>query len=152
MVGTNTVPTLRLQLVGWAEVRSPSISSAQPDLDDCAEGGYLAGAPSPRRTDSQMNMPSILQGWPLEAVLAIVAGVVILLVPRVLNYVVAVYLLVIGALGLLQARYGHTVSPQAVIAIVAGVLILIKPAILNYVVGIYLIVFGLLEAGIVRLW
>ena len=99
-----------------------------------------------------MNMPSILQGWPLEAVLAIVAGVVILLVPRVLNYVVAVYLLVIGALGLLQARYGHTVSPQAVIAIVAGVLILIKPAILNYVVGIYLIVFGLLEAGIVRLW
>ena len=97
-----------------------------------------------------MNMPSILQGWPLEAVLAIVAGVVILLVPRVLNYVVAVYLLVIGALGLLQARYGHTVSPQAVIAIVAGVLILIKPAILNYVVGIYLIVFGLLEAGIIR--
>jgi hypothetical protein len=99
-----------------------------------------------------MNMPSILQGWPIEAVVAIIAGIVILLVPRVLNYVVAVYLLVIGALGLLQARYGHSVSPQAVIAIVAGLLILIKPAILNYVVGIYLILFGLLEAGIVRLW
>ena len=45
-----------------------------------------------------MNMPSILQGWPIEAVVAIIAGIVILLVPRVLNYVVAVYLLVIGAL------------------------------------------------------
>ena len=99
-----------------------------------------------------MNMPSVLQGWPIEAVVAIVAGIAILLVPRVLNYVVAAYLLVVGALGLLQARYGHTVSPQAVIAIVAGVFILIKPAILNYVVGVYLIVFGLMEAGIIRLW
>ena len=98
-----------------------------------------------------MNIPSALQGWPIEAVVAIVAGIVILLVPRVLNYVVAVYLLLVGALGLLQSRYGHSVSPQAVIAIVAGVLILIKPAILNYVIGIYLILFGLLEAGIVRL-
>jgi len=98
-----------------------------------------------------MNMPSILQGWPIEAIVAIIAGIVILLAPRVLNYVVAVYLLVIGALGLLQTSYGHSVSPQAVIAIVAGALVLIKPAILNYVVAIYLIVFGLLEAGIVRL-
>jgi hypothetical protein len=99
-----------------------------------------------------MSMPSILQGWPLEAVVAIIAGIVILVVPRILNYVVAVYLLVVGALGLLQARYGHSISPQAVIAIVAGVLILIRPNILNYVIGIYLIVFGLLEAGIIRPW
>jgi len=99
-----------------------------------------------------MNIQSVLQHWPIEAVVAIIAGIVILLAPRVLNYVVATYLLVVGALGLLHTWYGHSVNPQAVIAIVAGVLILIKPTILNYVVGIYLIMFGLLESGVLRLW
>ena len=79
-----------------------------------------------------MNIPSILQHWPIEAVVAIIAGIVILLVPRVLSYVVAVYLLLVGVLGLLHAWYGHSVSPQGVMAIVAGVLILLKPAILNW--------------------
>jgi hypothetical protein len=36
----------------------------------------------------------------LEPVLAIVAGIAILLVPRLLNYIVAVYLMVVGVLGL----------------------------------------------------
>ena len=71
--------------------------------------------------------------------------------PRILNYVVAAYLLLVGIAGLLQAWYGHGVGPQALIALVAGVLILIRPAILNYVVAIYLILFGLLEAGVLRL-
>jgi Protein of unknown function (DUF3096) len=35
-----------------------------------------------------------------EPLLALVAGVVILLAPRVLNYVVAIYLILIGILGL----------------------------------------------------
>jgi hypothetical protein len=99
-----------------------------------------------------MSFPAALQHWPIEAVVALVAGILILLVPRVLNYAVAVYLLVVGALGLVHAWYGHSVRPQAVIALVAGVLVLIKPAILNYVVGIYLILFGLLESGILRVW
>jgi hypothetical protein len=34
-------------------------------------------------------------------VAALVAGILILLVPRLLNYIVAIYLIVIGALGLL---------------------------------------------------
>ena len=36
----------------------------------------------------------------LEPIVAIVAGVLILLVPRILNYIVAVYLIVVGILGL----------------------------------------------------
>ena len=99
-----------------------------------------------------MDFPVILQDWPIEAFVALIAGIVILLVPRVLNYTIAIYLLVVGALGLLHGMYGHSVRPQVVIAIVAGALILIKPAILNYVVGIYLILYGLLEAGMLRLW
>ena len=36
----------------------------------------------------------------LEPIVAIIAGVLILLVPRILNYIVAIYLIVIGILGL----------------------------------------------------
>ncbi|MFP3869114.1 MAG: DUF3096 domain-containing protein [Desulfobacteraceae bacterium] len=36
----------------------------------------------------------------LQPVVALVAGVLILLIPRLLNYIVAIYLIVIGILGL----------------------------------------------------
>ena len=97
-----------------------------------------------------MDISTVLQNWPLQAVAAIVAGVVVLLAPRILNYAVATYLLVVGTLGLLHFLYGHAARPQTVIALVAGVLILIRPNILNYVVGVYLILIGLLDAGILR--
>ncbi|NEX21201.1 DUF3096 domain-containing protein [Thiorhodococcus mannitoliphagus] len=97
-----------------------------------------------------MDIPQMLQHWPMEAVVAIVAGLVILLVPRILNYAIAAYLLLIGALGLLQFFYGQAIRPMPIISLVAGVVVLIKPAILNYVVGIYLILLGLREAGILR--
>jgi hypothetical protein len=97
-----------------------------------------------------MDIPAVIQHWPLQAVAAVVAGVVILLAPRVLNYAVAAYLLVIGAIGLSHSFYGQAIRPQALIAVVAGILILIKPSILSYVVGIYLILLGLLESGIIR--
>ena len=38
---------------------------------------------------------------PLLPLIALIAGVLILAVPRLLNYIVAVYLIVIGVLGLL---------------------------------------------------
>ena len=36
----------------------------------------------------------------MQPIVALIAGVLILLMPRILNYVVAIYLIVIGALGL----------------------------------------------------
>ena len=42
------------------------------------------------------------------AVLAIIVGVLILVVPRILNYLVALYLIVIGILGLLPFLTGGT--------------------------------------------
>ena len=38
----------------------------------------------------------------LQPVVAIIAGVLILLMPRLLNYIVAIYLLVIGIAGLVR--------------------------------------------------
>jgi hypothetical protein len=37
-----------------------------------------------------------------QPLLALIAGIVILLVPRLLNYIVAIYLIIIGILGLIH--------------------------------------------------
>jgi hypothetical protein len=36
----------------------------------------------------------------LQPIVALLAGVIILLVPRILNYVIALYLIIIGIIGL----------------------------------------------------
>ena len=38
----------------------------------------------------------------LPAVAALIAGILILVMPRLLNYIVAIYLIVIGVVGLLR--------------------------------------------------
>jgi hypothetical protein len=45
-----------------------------------------------------------MNGVPLQPVLAILAGVLILLRPSLLNYVVALYLIVVGILDLIGPR------------------------------------------------
>jgi hypothetical protein len=37
----------------------------------------------------------------LEPIVALIAGIVILVVPRILNYVIALYLIIIGLVGVL---------------------------------------------------
>ncbi len=98
-----------------------------------------------------MDLVNTIQQWPLPAIAAMIAGLVVLLVPRVLNSAVAAYLIFIGTFGLLRYYYGSPVSAQSVIALVAGVLVLIKPEVLSYIVGAYLILVGLLQAGVLRL-
>jgi hypothetical protein len=41
-------------------------------------------------------------GVSLQPVVALIAGILILVVPRLLNYIVAIYLIVIGILGLVR--------------------------------------------------
>ena len=38
----------------------------------------------------------------LQPLVALIAGILILMVPRILNYIVAIYLILIGLLGLLR--------------------------------------------------
>jgi hypothetical protein len=45
-----------------------------------------------------------MNGVPLQPIIAILAGVLILLRPSLLNYVVALYLIVVGVLGLIGPR------------------------------------------------
>lgn len=84
----------------------------------------------------------------LEALIALIAGIWILAMPRVLNYVVAVYLVVKGGLGLLVALRGHYIPLPPLLALVSGILILVRPRLLNYVVAFYLIIIGVL--GLLR--
>ncbi len=41
---------------------------------------------------------------PLQPIIAILAGILILLRPALLNYVVALYLIIVGILGLMGSR------------------------------------------------
>lgn len=41
----------------------------------------------------------------IQPLVALIAGVLILLVPRILNYVVAIYLIIVGLLGLNIFRF-----------------------------------------------
>ena len=45
-----------------------------------------------------------MNGVPLQPIIAILAGVLILLRPSLLNYVVALYLIIAGILGLIWPR------------------------------------------------
>jgi hypothetical protein len=45
-----------------------------------------------------------MNNLPLQPIIAILAGILILLRPALLNYVVALYLIIIGVLGLIGPR------------------------------------------------
>ena len=44
----------------------------------------------------------MVTGVPLQPLVSLIAGVLILIIPRLLSYIVAAYLIVVGALGLLH--------------------------------------------------
>ena len=46
-----------------------------------------------------------MQQIPIQPVFTLIVGILILLVPRLLNYFVAIYLIIIGLLGLLNKGY-----------------------------------------------
>ena len=41
-------------------------------------------------------------GMTLEPLVALIAGILILAIPRLLNYIVALYLIIVGVLGLMR--------------------------------------------------
>jgi hypothetical protein len=43
---------------------------------------------------------------PLTPLISLIAGIVILIIPRLLNYIVAIYLIIIGLIGLFPQLMG----------------------------------------------
>ena len=44
-------------------------------------------------------------GWSVQPVVALIAGILILIVPRLLNFVVAAYLIIVGLIGIFGFRW-----------------------------------------------
>jgi hypothetical protein len=68
----------------------------------------LAGLTAPTGCPTLVSNPEDRRGTAMEVVVlsplvALIAGILILIVPRLLNYIVAIYLILIGLLGL----FGH---------------------------------------------
>jgi hypothetical protein len=55
-----------------------------------------SGRPAPSHGEETMTLDPVL----LNPLIALIAGILILLMPRLLNYVVAIYLIAIGIIGL----------------------------------------------------
>ena len=55
-----------------------------------------SGLPAPSHGEEAMTIDPVL----INPLIALIAGILILLMPRLLNYVVAIYLIAIGIIGL----------------------------------------------------
>ena len=44
-------------------------------------------------------------GWSVQPVIALIAGILILIMPRLLNFVVAAYLIIVGLIGIFGFRW-----------------------------------------------
>jgi hypothetical protein len=55
-----------------------------------------SGRPAPNHGEEAMTIDPVL----INPLIALIAGILILLMPRLLNYVVAIYLIAIGIIGL----------------------------------------------------
>ena len=71
-------------------------------------------------------------------IIAIIAGIIIIAFPRILNYVIGIFMVVVGIIWIIGGGW-----LPGVISIVVGIVVLLFPHILNYLVGIYLILLGL---------
>ena len=71
--------------------------------DERVDGGY------PRRFDESGNGKETAMNLSLSIgpLVSLLAGILILIMPKLLNYIVAVYLIVIGLLGLFGANSMH---------------------------------------------
>lgn len=46
-----------------------------------------------------------MRGFAFSPILALISGILILIFPRLLNYIVAVYLIIVGILGLVSSAH-----------------------------------------------
>jgi hypothetical protein len=73
----------------------------------------------------------------LAGIVAVVFGIVVLAVPRILNYIIAVLMIITGVLWLA----GGSPLP-GIVSIIFGIVVIIFPNVLNYLVAAYLILAG----------
>lgn len=83
------------------------IVTALTSLGNGAVANRAMCATAPTATRNLDNFEAMNLTLSLAPLVSLVAGVLILIVPRLLNYIVAIYLIVIGLLGLVGAGSFH---------------------------------------------
>ena len=66
----------------------------------------MRGAPNPSAAHEEHAMNITISAGPL---ISLIAGILILVIPRLLNYIVAIYLILIGLIGMFGGSMLHTV-------------------------------------------
>jgi len=75
--------------------------AAPPSWNSYEHRAFSAGASRFRYfAETNGGSPVIIGVGHLQPLVALIAGIIILLVPRILNYVIAIYLILIGIIGL----------------------------------------------------
>ena len=76
----------------------PALRACEAELDAerCVQKGIIAPTP-----DVTVERPMTITAVMVQPLMALIAGILILIIPRLLNYIVAIYLIIIGLAGLL---------------------------------------------------
>jgi len=67
---------------------------------------------------------------------------VVLIFPRILNYLVGIYLIIIGLLFIFTMGFATVPLIVGIIMLIFGIIVMVNPAILNVMVAIALIIQG----------
>jgi Protein of unknown function (DUF3096) len=89
------------QFLWWVEpIETPGVSYS---------GTRQARVPAPDRFPKQHHLENemVITSAHIPAIVALIAGILILIMPRLLNFIVAIYLIVIGLVGLGLLRWLH---------------------------------------------
>src|SRR6185312_10261786 len=86
----------------FCEQRNSTASCASPHLEPAAIECWPR-SDSPRITGVVM----VITTAHVPAIVALIAGILILIMPRLLNFIVAIYLIIIGLVGLGLLRWLH---------------------------------------------
>jgi hypothetical protein len=86
-----------------------SFRYAHTRLSEVGQAGFLTGRtyqlpalPGPNQALKRSE--KMITNLPLQPIISLIAGIMILFIPRLLNYIVAIYLIVVGILGLTHGR------------------------------------------------
>ena len=82
-------------------------SGAAAAVRNCLQGGSLASTNILFKGRIQWGKPSMNLHLTIGPLVSLIAGILILVVPRLLNYIVAIYLIIIGLLGLFGSSTLH---------------------------------------------
>jgi len=89
----------------------------------------------------------ILGGSWVMGILSLVFGIVVMIFPRILNYLIGAYLIIVGLWFIFTFGFAMVPLITGIIMLVFGIIVFIFPAIINVLIGIAFIIQGVFLIG-----